>query len=80
MVFSDFVESVVETPICCELKQHLDKLYEIYSKDPENENLASYFRGSARGSAKSDFLILLPFFLTMDEEENNGRNSEKDAS
>lgn len=63
MVFSNFVESVVETPICCELKQHLDKLYDIYSKDPEN--LASYFRGSARGSAKSDFLILLPLFLKM---------------
>ncbi len=62
MLFSDFVESVVETPICCELKQHLDRLYEFYAKDPEN--LASYFRGSA----KSDFLILVPLLLKMYEE------------
>ena len=32
MNFSDFVESVVKTPICCELKQHLDTLYENYTK------------------------------------------------
>lgn len=36
MTFGDFVERVVETPICCELKQHLDKLHESYIKDPKN--------------------------------------------
>ena len=33
MTFSDFVENVVKTPICCELKQNFDKLYELYEKD-----------------------------------------------
>ena len=37
MTFSDFVENVVKTPICCELKQNLDKFYELYSKDPNYE-------------------------------------------
>ena len=37
MTFSDFVENVVKTPICCELKQNLDKWYEFYSKDHNHE-------------------------------------------
>ena len=65
MAFSDFVESVVETPISCELKQHLDTCYEIYTKDPEK--LVSYFRESARKKEKSDFMIFLPLFLKMYE-------------
>ncbi len=35
MNFGDFVEKMEETPICCELKQVLDKWYEFYIKDPE---------------------------------------------
>ena len=37
MTFSDFVENVVKTPICCELKLYLDKLYELYEKDHNHE-------------------------------------------
>ena len=34
------VESVTETPICCELKQQLDTLYEMYTKSlTREENL-----------------------------------------
>ena len=33
MTFSDFVENAIETPICCELKQNLDKLYELYEHE-----------------------------------------------
>ena len=63
MTFSDFVESVTETPICCELKQHLDKCYELYAKDPEK--CMFNLRLLQRGSAKSDLSILLPLFLAM---------------
>ena len=63
MTFSDFVENVVETPICCELKQGLDKVYEFYTKDPEK--CVFYLRPLTRGSAKSDLLMLLPLFLEM---------------
>lgn len=37
MTFSDFVENVIKTPICCELKQNLDKWYELYEKDHNTE-------------------------------------------
>ena len=67
MAFSDFVESVVETPICCELKQYLDKLYEFYAKDPEKCVLS--LEPQQRGSAKShSLMILLPLLLKMYEE------------
>lgn len=63
MAFSDFVESVVETPICCELKQRLDKWHEFYTKDPEK--CVIYLESLiARGSAKSNLLMmLLPLLL-----------------
>lgn len=66
MTFSDFVESVIETPICCELKQRLDVLYELYAKDPEKcvLYLTSLQR---RGSAKSDLLMFLPLLLVLYE-------------
>ena len=63
MTFSDFVENVIETPICCELKLYLDKLYEFYSKDHNRE--------PPRGSEKSILLILLPIFVTLYEKEMN---------
>lgn len=62
MAFSDFVESVTETPICRELKQGLDKVHEFYTKDPEKCVL---YLKPPRGSAKSDLLILLPLLLEM---------------
>ena len=37
MAFSDFVEKEIKTPICCELKRYLDKLYELYEKDRNHE-------------------------------------------
>ena len=64
MVFSDFVENVVETPICCELKQCLDKWYEFYANNPEKYVLYLKF---TRGSVKSDMLMLLPLLLKMYE-------------
>ena len=33
MAFSDFVEKEIKTPICCELKRYLDKLYELYEME-----------------------------------------------
>ena len=33
MAFSDFVEKEIKTPICCELKRYLDKLYEFYEME-----------------------------------------------
>ena len=63
MTFSDFVENAIETPICCELKWYLDKLYEFYSKDHNPE--------PPRGSEKSILLILLPIFVTLYEKEMN---------
>ena len=45
MPFSDFVEKVAGVPICSELKQGLDKWYELYKKDPENISVL-YPRGS----------------------------------
>ena len=33
MAFSDFVEKEIKTPICCELKRYLDKLYEPYEME-----------------------------------------------
>lgn len=60
--FGNFVENVVETPICCELKQHLDKLYEIYIKD--YKKCMFYLQPLMRESAKSNsFRILLPSLL-----------------
>lgn len=67
MAFSDFVENVVETPICCELKQILDKWHEFYVKDPEK---CVFYLKPPRGSAKSDLLIVLPLLLEMYEKEN----------
>ena len=67
MVFSDFVESVVETPICCKLKQYLDKWHEFYTKDPEKCRF--YLTSRLRESAKNNLLITLPLLLEMYEEE-----------
>ena len=63
MTFSYFVENVVKTPICCELKRYLDKLYELYEKDRNNE--------LPIGSEKIDFLILLQIFMALYEKEMN---------
>ena len=63
MTFSDFVENVVKTPICCELKQNLDKFYELYSKDPNRE--------PPIGSVKNDFLMLLQIFIALYEKESD---------
>ena len=57
----DFVESVLDIPICAELKQHIDSLYSIYKKDPENFKFHCYCQ--QRGLAKLDILILLPFIF-----------------
>ena len=54
MVFSDFIESMIETPISCEVKQRLDKLYEFYPNDPEKLAFC---------------LILLDIFLSTDSIE-----------
>lgn len=70
-MFSDFVESVIETPICYEFKQYLDKLYELYTKNPEK---CMFYLQSLRGSAKSNsFRILLPLLLEMYKGETNDR-------
>lgn len=63
MTFSDFVENVIKTPICCELKHNLDKWYEFYSKDHNPE--------PPRGSEKSILLILLPIFVMLYEKESD---------
>ena len=63
MTFSDFVETVVKTPICCELKHNLDNFYELYSKDPNYE--------LPIGSVKNDFLMLLQIFMALYEKETN---------
>lgn len=49
MAFSDFVESVIETPICCALKLHLDKWHEFYVKNPKK---CVFYLKTMRGSAK----------------------------
>lgn len=61
MSFSDFVESVLETPICCELKQPLNKIYEFYAKNPEKCIL--YLTSLSRKSAENVLLIVLPLLL-----------------
>jgi len=67
MMFSDFVERVTETPICCELKRSLDKLYEFYTKDHDK---CMFYLQPLRGSAKSNsFRILLPLLLEMYKKE-----------
>ena len=63
MTFSDFVENVIKTPICCELKHNLDKWYEFYSKD-HNPELPI-------GSEKIDFLIILQIFMALYEKESD---------
>ena len=63
MTFSDFVENVVKTPICGELKLYLDKLYELYEKGHNPE--------PPRGSEKSILLILLPIFVTLYKKESD---------
>lgn len=62
MTFSDFVESVVGVPICCALKQYLDKFYESYAKNPEKR---IYY---PRGSVNHILLTLLPVLLQMYED------------
>lgn len=63
MTFSDFVESVLETPICCESKQQLDKWHELYVKNPEK----CIEKMSTRGSAKSNLFTHLLVLLTLYE-------------
>lgn len=43
MNFGDFVEKMEETPLCCELKQLLDKWYEWYVKDPDERRVKELF-------------------------------------
>lgn len=75
MVFSCFVENVVETPISCELKQCLDKWHELYIKNPEK--YASYLLKQSRGSAKSNFWILfLPLLVEMYESKHSKKFEE----
>lgn len=66
MKFGDFVEYALNTQICCELKQCLDKWHEFYTKDPKK---CVFYLKPPRGSAKSDLLILLPLLLEMYEKE-----------
>lgn len=70
MAFSDFVESVIETPICHELKQYLDKWHDFYARDPQKCML--YLTARLRGSAKNNLSITLPLLLEMyDESEES---------
>lgn len=64
MAFSDFVESVIETPICCALKLHLDKWHEFYVKNPKK---CVFYLKTMRGSAKNNLFTLLPVLLEMYE-------------
>lgn len=67
----EFVESVLGVPICAELKQHIDSLYYLYKKDPENFKF--HYRPQ-RGLTKSDILTLLPFMFKelKNQEDNKG--------
>ena len=60
-----FVESVLNVPICAELKQHIDSLYSLYEKDPENFKM--HYRPQ-RGLAKLDILIVLPTMFQLIKE------------
>lgn len=62
MIFSDFVESVVETPICCELKQQLDKWYEFYTKNPEKCMEKMSMRGSTKTICFLHLLLLMELY------------------
>ena len=68
MNFSDFVESVVETPICCELKQQLDKWHEFYAKNPEKCMEKMFIRGSTKNHLFIHLLLLLELYERSNKE------------
>ena len=67
MTFSDFVESVVETPICFELKQQLDKWYEFYTKNPEKCMGKMSMRGSTKNYLFLHLLLLMELYESEEE-------------
>ena len=71
MIFSDFVEGVKETQICYELKQKLDKWYELYVKDPEK----CMEQMSTRGSSKSYLFVHLLLLAKLYERSRNDGNN-----
>jgi len=67
MNFSDFVENVVETPICCELKQQLDKWHEFYTKDPKKCIEKMSMRGSTKNYLFLHLLLLMELYESEDK-------------
>ena len=65
MDFSDFVESVLETPINRGTKQQLDKWHEFYAKNPEE----CKEKMSTRGLGKSNLFTHLWVLLKLYESE-----------
>ena len=68
MTFSDFVESVLETPICCETKQELDKWHEFYAKNPEKCKEKMFTRGSTKSNLFTHLWVLLTLYESEDKE------------
>jgi len=66
MTFGDFVEKVLDVPICLRIKQQLNKLHEFYVKNPE-ECINNMF---TRGSYKNILFLNLLLLLGLYEEEN----------
>ena len=77
MAFSDFVEKEIKTPICCELKRYLDKLYELYEMEELDMKLTkeafekmksrAYQYGYRQGYAKAiDDVLKLPKYKFYD--------------
>ena len=68
MNFSDFVESEVETPICRETKQQLDKWHEFYAKNPEKCMEKMSTRGLGKSNLFTYLLLLLKLYESEDKE------------
>ncbi len=62
MTFSDFVEKVLDVPICLGVKQHLDKLHEHYVKNPEECIKNMLTRGSAKNILFMNLFILMELY------------------
>lgn len=58
LTISDYIEMVLEIPICKELKQYVEILYEEYEKDLEKFKF--HYNYLSRGSCKTDLILILP--------------------
>lgn len=62
MTVSDYIEKVIEVPLCKELKNSIEEYYKIYKKDP-NTFTYEYYNVIRSSRTKMTITFIIPFLF-----------------